>query len=233
MTAVLLDAEVADEDLKEILRALGRRAHSPVAESDWTIGPSEKNSNHTLYRISAKDKCDEVCRERNEFNFACGQFSNMLRLKKGFAHVEAVDIVVYKEQASVLQRFRARKQLLVALAREVWVFHGTTEIAAIKILKEGFKIGGDDAQVPIKNGAACGRGVYAATGPSDPMRYAGQADCVVLAKAVPGLCRDIIQPDEEVDSWKPCKDWIVFRHCDQLLPVYVIHYTASPLNHHY
>jgi len=102
----------------------------------------------------------------------------------------------------------------------MWVFHGTPQKENIEsICVSGFKVGGQG--VGIAHGAAYGKGVYTAKGPSTPLGYGQDAKAVILCKALSGKRGN---KAEEHDSWAPNQDWLIFKTAEQLLPVYVLHY---------
>jgi hypothetical protein len=52
---------------------------------------------------------------------------------------------------------------------------------------------------------------------------------VILAKALMGSCSEECNPSVRSigatdDSWKPERDWLVFRDGKQLVPLFVIHF---------
>ena len=112
-------------------------------------------------------------------------------------------------------------------SREIWVFHGTSNLSAVaSIMSGGFKVGGRSADVPVANGSAYGHGVYTATGPNTPMGYANAGNAgnrVILAKALEG-----VKGRQEVDDcWAPKDDWLVFKTGEQLIPKYVVHFESK------
>ena len=113
--------------------------------------------------------------------------------------------------------------MLGSRPRRFIVYHGTKASNIEGIMTGGFKIGGDD--VAVKNGQVHGKGVYAATGPQTPEKYAIDGNKIILARALPG--RDGTSATADCDSWKPIRDYVVFRQGAQLLPEYVIHIDAA------
>jgi cold shock CspA family protein len=155
----------------------------------------------------------EDSREQEEFNFACGQ---MLRLGDGM-RVRQVDVY---ESPFVKTMYESKKERMPS-SRELWVFHGSAAIEAI--MTEGFKVGGRDYGISVRNGALHGHGVYTATGPKTPMQYAhigGSGNVVILSKALEGT-----RGAQEIsDCWAPHDDWLIFKTGEQLLPKYVVYY---------
>eukprot|EP00965_Chrysotila_dentata_P193705 6175926-Pleurochrysis_carterae.AAC.1 len=100
----------------------------------------------------------------------------------------------------------------------------TTCVCCAQIMLNGFKVGGVD--LPIQNGARFGHGVYTATGPDTPWKYAQDSQCVILARGLKGRSGKTDSP--YFNSWSPQHDWLVFAAPAQLLPVYVIHLTELP-----
>jgi hypothetical protein len=116
-------------------------------------------------------------------------------------------------------RFFAAQTKLTEGEKPIWVFHGTTK--ANDIAGRGFEVGGQS--VPPANGSMYGRGVYTARGANMPLQY-GYGQTVILALALPGRESKTGADDGTCDSWRPQHDWHVFRHGDQLLPVYILHF---------
>jgi hypothetical protein len=186
----------------------------------WTTRSVVLAGGATKREIQAKDLSDGAnTREQDEFNFACGQLER-LRGGRG-APVRQVDVY---DSPSLDAAYAAAAAAAVALpgSRELWVFHGTGAASVVPIMAGGFKVGGKDAGVGVANGLVHGHGVYTATGPDTPMRYAqaGGASLVILAKALEGTRG----PQGVGDCWAPRGDWLVFKSGKQLLPKYVVHY---------
>ena len=98
-----------------------------------------------------------------------------------------------------------------------FVFHGTGRDAIDKIASEGFKIGGTEG-VAIKTGALYGSGVYTAVNPDISLAYSRGCKMMLLSLAIRGK-KDVHYNDGA------SADVLVFRHVDQLLPRYVVHYS--------
>lgn len=117
---------------------------------------------------------------------------------------------------TLIDRYRKKRQKFRSRGvdiTEIFVFHGTNPENYDLILRDGFKVGGEE--VSISNGAVHGHGVYTATGVSAPMQYAGGANRILLALAIKG---------SENDHKSPRDDWILFKSKEQLLPLFVVHY---------
>eukprot|EP01050_Picozoa_sp_SAG11_P007701 SAG11_NODE_651_length_7926_cov_2.465057_1_plen_2511_part_00 len=152
--------------------------------------------------------------ESIHFNQAVAQFTQMLGDRQGLK-VKEVD---WYQNPGIERRFDECRRKL-RYKDEVWVFHGTPDASVVpKIMKDGFKVGGED--IGVRNGAAYGNGVYTATGPDTPMGYAQDTGCVILARALKGNHGGRAGGD----SWSPHTDWLIFRTKEQLLPCYVVHY---------
>ena len=136
---------------------------------------------------------------------------------------EAVRKVDFYESEAVTRRFQERTAEFARAGKptkEIWVFHGTPDIANVaKICSEGFKVGGRN--VKVAHGSANGAGVYTATGPGTPMSYSREARCVILCLGLPG--KEGLQG--ESDSWAGnVPDWRIFAQGGQLWPRYVVHF---------
>lgn len=126
------------------------------------------------------------------------EFMKNLRLEEKFKQKE--------------NQFKASK---VSIEQQ-YVFHGTDSDAIGKIATEGFKIGGEG--VPIKYGAAFGRGVYTAVNPDISVGYCQGSKMMLLSTAILG----------ELGSHHTSggsKDVHVIKDTSQLLPRYVVHYS--------
>lgn len=110
-------------------------------------------------------------------------------------------------------------------SEEQFVFHGTHPDSILPIMREGFKIGGQD--IAIAHGVAYGQGIYTATGPDAPVGFA-KCRSVILAKGLKGHHGESRRAG--VDSWTPRADWLVFAKSDQVLPTYVVHYEDSSVH---
>ena len=167
-------------------------------------------------------------KEVQEFNIAYGHFFRLMGFRRNQSQqiaIAQVDVYVNPLLAGQFQQELAGLSGRGRPCEEDWVFHGTgsTENVA-KIMLEGFKVGGSDG-VPVVNGTAYGNGVYTAKGPDTPMTYGKATGQIILARALRGRRGDCVSDD--ADSWEPSKDWVVFRRGQQLLPVYVVHYSCD------
>ena len=101
------------------------------------------------------------------------------------------------------------------------MFHGTA--AAQEIFNRGFLIGGQ--HTTVTHGTAYGQGVYTSTVPNTPWQYGGMK-IVMLARALFVTTGKTAQDD--CDMWIPdatSPTWRIFRHVDQLLPMYALHWS--------
>eukprot|EP00051_Salpingoeca_urceolata_P005684 m.75835 g.75835 ORF g.75835 m.75835 type:complete len:590 (+) comp14495_c1_seq3:333-2102(+) len=170
---------------------------------------------HTL-RHQGERAQSTMTYESYHFNQAVAQCTLMTKRKVNVTHVDCY------ENPALVRKFDDTATKL-GDDEEVWVFHGTSSDSVPSIMQNGFLVGGDG--VAIKNGAAFGRGVYTATGPDTPMGYAGsQSRQIILARARRGKCIGGHQRFGG-DSWVPKENWLVLAKSQQVLPVYVIHYT--------
>eukprot|EP00467_Chlorarachnion_reptans_P008600 CAMPEP_0114492230 /NCGR_PEP_ID=MMETSP0109-20121206/3438_1 /TAXON_ID=29199 /ORGANISM="Chlorarachnion reptans, Strain CCCM449" /LENGTH=448 /DNA_ID=CAMNT_0001669047 /DNA_START=109 /DNA_END=1455 /DNA_ORIENTATION=- len=193
-----------------------------------------------------KHKVLGYAREGLEYNIAYGQLAKMLRhgdTDKRFASIlDRVDMnfIELYHSHEVAARFEATR---VAFARTMktkclWVFHGTNADNVEEIMTKGFKVGGVDTGIDIKNGAAFGNGVYTSLSPDIPLLY-GKCKTLILSLGVVGevfdyaipMCIALGQIPETADSWRPhpssdklVDDWIIFRSGAQLLPKYAFRF---------
>lgn len=162
---------------------------------------------------------NSVSRETEEFNIACGHYSRLLRSQA--ADVLRVEAIEYSDgDGSVAERFRkCREDFAVRglSTAEIWVFHGTNSAAVRQIIQNGFKVGGTDPTVPVRNGASYGKGVYTAVSPGTPMGYGVESRSIILARGIPGDMNTHHRPHTQ-------PDWYIFRSAAQLLPCYIVHF---------
>ena len=157
-----------------------------------------------------------VTPESDAFNFALEHY---LRLSGSTAgRVRQVDWYKSEKTMAAFGQMKSDFEATGRSVNEMWVFHGT-DANVDEIMINGFEIGGDG--VDVRNGATHGHGVYTATGPRRPERYAPNSKKIILARALPGISGTA--ETDHCDSWRPEKDYVIFRQGDQLLPVYVIH----------
>ena len=126
--------------------------------------------------------------------------------------------VEYTRSSILEQKFEARKKEIGQSGGKVaerLVFHGTSKEAIDKIIREGFKVGGEE--VTMKTGCVYGKGVYVAANPETAMQYAKTSRMMLLSRAVCGS-KDVHH------NFGATKDIFVLRKGDQLLPCYIVHF---------
>lgn len=118
------------------------------------------------------------------------------------------------------ERYEKKKQQFIAENKpvnEILIFHGTLRENIDKIVKEGFKVGGEEG-VAIRCGAAYGHGVYAAADPEISVHYSKGHGMMLLSLALPGeLGKDY--------TLGGAPDIYVIKKGDQLLPRYIVHFS--------
>eukprot|EP00039_Didymoeca_costata_P033242 m.41482 g.41482 ORF g.41482 m.41482 type:complete len:648 (+) comp9771_c0_seq1:75-2018(+) len=198
-------------------------AHIAAADNElaWTVSPTVLADGVLRYRVV--DTREEASRASDEYNKACHQFMKMMGQHR---QLKVSHVDVYENQ-NTRRIFKETEQEFQQEGKGslIWAFHGTSEENIETIMKEGFKVGGKE--VKIANGKAYGTGVYTATGPDTPMAYGkatpGKVCGVILLKCLPGN-KGPPEQRKSLDSWVPAskKDWLIFKHPRQLLPVYVV-----------
>ena len=126
--------------------------------------------------------------------------------------------VEYTRSSILEQKYEARKKEIGQSGAEVTerlLFHGTSKEAIDKIIREGFKVGGEE--VTMKTGCVYGKGVYVAANPETAMQYAKTSGMTLLSRAVCGS-KDVHH------NFGATKDIFVLRKGDQLLPCYIVHF---------
>ena len=225
-----LTKQVAEEKRK----ADDERQKADLAQNEaaWTTHPSLDIPGVSMYICKSSTT---NCRETTEYNIAAAQFAKISDIQ--IKRVRQVDVYVNDAAKSRYEDMKTALGSRGAPTKEVWTFHGTRHAKDIKsIMKDGFKIGGQDGH-PVAVGSACGQGCYTAIGPGDrtkdsPMHYAAGSRRVILARAVPGnrlegkSCDGGPPSLAGVDSWTPSsrKDWLILKTKEQILPYYVVHY---------
>lgn len=119
---------------------------------------------------------------------------------------------------------------LKELKNQTWalelVYHWTREENVNKIVENNLKVPGstnaDGTKVVLKNGAAFGSGIYAATDMNYGAHFGGGLRCAFLCLATPGFtktCRNIEKLQKKHDSLQHGQ-LRVYRSSDQLLPLF-------------
>ena len=186
--------------------------------------------------ITAESVNTHVDSYASEFESAAFHFCRLLNKKP--CVVVNVELIEYRAGEislvnNVQSRFQEKERQIshahglgTEATRKIWVFHGTSSLKAIdSICRDGFQVGGRN--VPIRNGAAYGCGVYTSTSPQDPIDYAAGQGRVILAQGIRGQLGHNAQSQN--DSWTPVNQpsWLIFRDGDQLLPRYIVHYDET------
>lgn len=130
-----------------------------------------------------------------------------------------VSKVEYIYNVALKERYLKKKEEFKKGAtpqEERFVFHGTDTAAIASISNEGFKIGG--VGVRIKCGAVYGEGVYTALNPDISVAYSKKSNMMLLSLALPGTFN--------THHGSGGHDVIVIKNVDQLLPMYVVHYSS-------
>ena len=188
----------------------------------WQIAGKDMGGGVTSYRMLASSVQAQASREQAEFRFAFGQFHLMAF---GSARIVSIDRIV---NPRLEQRYHATRRRFLANNKpgsELWVFHGTgNKQNQADIVVNGFKVGGQNGH-PISNGAVFGQGVYTDLKARSAVSYGQGAKSVILCKGLEGQKDRDDKGRNGGDSWRPSgRDWAVFRHSQQVLPMYVLHF---------
>ena len=161
---------------------------------------------------------EEATPESDVFYTALGHY---VRLSGSTAsRVQQVELYKSEKTTAAFEEMKNALKARGSPVKEMYVYHGTREANIEEIMINGFQVGGEG--VPVRHGSTYGRGVYAATGPRTPERFAKDSNKIILARALPGVGGT--SETDDCDSWRrPGLDYVIFRHGVQLLPVYVIH----------
>jgi Poly(ADP-ribose) polymerase catalytic domain len=115
---------------------------------------------------------------------------------------------------------------------EVYSWHGSAEANYPHILRQGLKVGGVDG-VKIAVGKACGYGIYSATTPNTPIRYAKGTKWLVCFLGMKGKnsttpINDSAQLNNPNTHSYSCNgDWVIFFTKEQVLPRFLIEYRMN------
>jgi Poly(ADP-ribose) polymerase catalytic domain/UBA/TS-N domain len=147
------------------------------------------------------------------FRFAESQFHRMCGNRY---NVKQVDYIV---NPRVRERYLAQRLTLGSKLRsERLAFHGTSRASINGICKDGFKVGGKG--VPVKNGTACGSGVYASQTPDVAFSYTGGSGQMILCSIL------ITNPDHrDHNDYRRPFQVIVARDAERACPLYVVHFS--------
>lgn len=173
------------------------------------------------------------------FRLAESQFLRMCAHVAVDYEVHQVDVIINPKLVTRYDRMR-RKAAAAAAAtassssdpiepsgeiEELLMFHGTSAATIPLIAKDGFKVGGGDDGVQVKNGAAYGKGVYLSEDPAFAMRYIRSAQSaaagpqLLFAKCL--MTADVRRvPDPKTPA---LLQQVVVPNKDQVLPFYVVH----------
>lgn len=145
--------------------------------------------------------------------------SQFFRMCGPHASSYVVEKVRYCVNPSLMARYDAKRldlRMSGAVLREGLMFHGTARDTIDKILREGFKIGGQG--VPVATGTALGTGVYVSEDPQFAMRYIRDSHTQLL------FARVLITDDCTIRKESGVIQQLVVKNIDQLLPCYVVHF---------
>lgn len=130
-----------------------------------------------------------------------------------FGHVSCVEVLYNPKLVSKYNNKQLKFQRERKNVDEFFVFHGTRQENIDLILRDGFKVGGQDGVV-VAHGAALGPGVYTAKTVGTPSHYAQGSNRLLLSVGFRGAQCDHVERG----------DVIVFKSKEQILPLYVVHY---------
>ena len=179
----------------------------------------QKIDKYTTKYVCVSNKKGEDTLGNKHFSIASTQFEKYIQGK-------IVHKVEYWENRKLVHRFQQKRRQFHAdgkSTKTLQVFHGCPDDVIPKIMQGGFLIGGKKGH-KATNGTVHGQGVYTATGVDTGISYGRGIKKLILCKALIGA-QVGIHEDGGGDSWKPRADWVVFKTSEQLLPMYVVHFT--------
>ena len=114
---------------------------------------------------------------------------------------------------------------------EVYIWHGSRYANYDVIMKDGLKVGGVDAGVPIAQGAAHGYGIYSDITPNTPIGYARDSQWLLACLAMRGKQSSTpLTNVSQIDNGRlhsympPGSTWHIFFTKEQVLPRFLIEY---------
>ena len=179
----------------------------------------QKIDKYTTRYVCVSNKKGEDTLGNKHFSIASTQFEKYIQGK-------IVHKVEYWENRKLVHRFQQKRRQFHAddkSTKTLQVFHGCPDDIIPKIMQGGFLVGGKKGH-KATNGTVHGQGVYTATGVDTGISYGRGIKKLILCKALIGS-QIGIHEDGGGDSWKPRADWVVFKTSEQLLPMYVVHFT--------
>jgi hypothetical protein len=147
--------------------------------------------------------------------------------------VKAVRLIVNKPLEN---RYSAKKKKMAGecggedKVNEVYIWHGSRQANYDTIMRDGLKVGGVDAGVPVAQGAAYGYGIYSATTPDTPMGYASDSQWLLACLAMKGNVSATRGAIGQLDNGKTHSHapgpafWHIFFTKEQVLPRFLIQY---------
>ena len=150
-------------------------ASTSETDFDWKIDFKLISSEVALYEVNRDEiQLHIISKEQEEFRKAASQFAFFT--DQPINMVTKVEVIVYSPESNVIKNFRNCKDKFIKSHKpisEIQVFHGTNEETNVQgIIAEGFKVGGVDPGIPIKNGMAYGTGVYTSLASKTAQTYA-------------------------------------------------------------
>jgi hypothetical protein len=183
-------------------------------------------------KIPSLDRRNACARDNEEIKICMGQAMSMSNMIT-YDSAHTIDYIENKNAARRFKKCKARLKEEGKSTKQIWVFHGTTQLASAEAIVQGsFKVGGDGDATGLLDTPVWGVGVYSDTNPAIPSIF---GKYVLLCKALPGKhatvlnsARNKVDPCPGFDSWEPpaLEDptWRIFRTPEQLLPMYIIHF---------
>lgn len=179
-------------------------------------------------------KGDPVTILEKEYNKAKYAFNNFVDPKSNLEFNQA-KLIVNKP----LEKRYAQKKIEMAKEcggqdkiNEVYFWHGSPEANYKSILKDGLKVGGVD-DIAVRVGKVYGYGIYSATTPNTPIKYAAGTTWLACFLGMKGVNSTVqIQDSSQLKNGKThsyaCNgDWVLFFTKEQTLPRYLIQYKAK------
>ena len=137
----------------------------------WDVVPDHPTSTMSRYEILASDLGVTDNRELREFTLAYGHVCRLMR--KDRLAINKVYVLEYHADSSIKKAYEQQKVDFERAGKDVtetWIFHGSSSAGINGISQQGFKVGGRDKGVDIKNGKVHGFGVYASIAPATALQ---------------------------------------------------------------
>jgi ubiquitin-protein ligase len=161
-----------------------------------------------------------IVAEANDINLTEEDYRDFTHIVEKFEHNDQqVTKVTYIINRYLTTRYLdCQKQYTESgiSTEQVFVFHGTEKLKISRIMRDGFKVGGENGH-QITHGALYGKGIYTSRYGNTPAAFSYDM-CLVGCWGLPG----IKGVHHSVPEAHP--NWIIFHSPSQILPAFVVYF---------